>query len=103
MSDLISRQAAIALADTLKDDVPDDERIADAVMAHNEGILEYQTKLSLLPSAQPEIIRCKDCEHWETSWQNDYAPNYHYCPLVDGTRRDDFYCADAERKGEQNG
>lgn len=40
MQDLISRQAAIALADTLKDDVPDDERIADAVMAHNEGIME---------------------------------------------------------------
>jgi hypothetical protein len=29
--------------------------MADIVMAHNEGILEYQTKLSLLPSAQPEI------------------------------------------------
>ena len=57
MNDLISRQAAIALADTLKDDVPDDERIADAVMARNEGILEYQTKLSLLPSAQPDIAR----------------------------------------------
>ena len=54
MDDLISRQAAIALADSLKDDLPDDERIADAVMARNEGILEYQTKLSLLPSAQPE-------------------------------------------------
>ena len=54
MQDLISRQAAIELADSLKDDLPDDERIADAVMAHNEGILEYQTALSLLPSAQPE-------------------------------------------------
>lgn len=53
--DLISRKTAIALADSLKDDLPDDERIADTVIAHNEGILEYQTKLSLLPSAQPEI------------------------------------------------
>ena len=51
---------------------------------------------------QPEIIRCKDCEHWDTTWQNDFAPNYHYCPLVDGTRRDDFYCADAEMRGEQD-
>lgn len=48
-----------------------------------------------------EIIRCKDCKHWETTWTNDFAPNYHYCPLVDGTRRDDFYCADAERRGEE--
>ena len=54
MADLIDRQAAIALADNLRDDLPDDERIADAVVAHNEGISEYQTALSLLPSAQPE-------------------------------------------------
>ena len=55
--DAINRQAAIALANSLKDDLPDDERIADLVMAHNEGILEYQTKLSLLPSAQPETAK----------------------------------------------
>ena len=55
MDDLISRQAAIELANSLKDNLPDDERIADIVMAHNEGILEYQTKLSLLPSAQPNL------------------------------------------------
>lgn len=54
VGDLISRREAIELANSLKDDLPDDERIADTVMAHNEGILEYQTKLSLLPSAQPE-------------------------------------------------
>lgn len=53
--DTISRTAAITLANSLKDDLPDDERIADIVMAHNEGILEYQTKLSLLPPAQPTL------------------------------------------------
>ena len=54
--------------------------------------------LRQLPSAQPDIIRCKDCKHWDTTWQNDYAPNYHYCPMIDGTHRNDFYCADAERR-----
>ena len=58
--DLISRQDAIALANSLKDDLPDDERIADTVMAHNEGILEYQTKLSLLPSTHSEIEKRKE-------------------------------------------
>ena len=48
--------------------------------------------------AQPDIIRCKDCKYWDTTWQNDYAPNYHYCPMIDSTRRNDFYCADAERR-----
>ncbi len=47
---------------------------------------------------QPEIILCKDCENWDTTWQNDFAPNYHYCPMMDGTYSGDFYCAKAERK-----
>ncbi len=51
--DAVSRQAAIDLADELKDDLPDDDRLSDMVMSHNEGILEYQTKLSLLPSVLP--------------------------------------------------
>lgn len=47
-----------------------------------------------------QVVRCKDCKYWDTTWQNDYAPNYHYCPMIDGTRRNDFYCAYAERKEE---
>lgn len=49
-------------------------------------------------TSQPEIIYCKDCENWDTTWQNDFAPNYHYCPMMDGTYRGDFYCAKAERR-----
>ena len=52
--DAISRHDAIRLADELKNDLPDDERLADMVMSHNEGILEYQTQLSLLPSVNPQ-------------------------------------------------
>ena len=66
MNDLISRQEAIALADGLKDELPDDERAAYCVMAHNEGILEYQTALSLLPSAQPDLNEwCYDCKEYD--------------------------------------
>ena len=50
---------------------------------------------------QPEIIRCKDCENWDTTWQNDSAPNYHYCPMMDGTYSGDFYCAKAERRTDE--
>lgn len=93
MNDPIDRQAALdALRkmQTYKLFAGDDMLLIDQAGA--------QTELMLLPSAQPEIVRCKDCEHWDTTWQNDFAPNYHYCPLVDGTRRDDFYCADAEMR-----
>lgn len=99
MDDLISRKAAIDRIESLKRErVPLTKK--DKAMNY---ILEVAAScIYYLPSARQEIIRCKDCKHWDTSWQNDYAPNYHYCPLVDGTRRDDFYCADAERRGEQD-
>lgn len=48
-----------------------------------------------------KVVRCKDCKNWDTTWQNDYAPLYHYCPMIDGTRRNDFYCADAERRSDE--
>ena len=97
MNDLISRQAAIELANSLKDDLPDDERIADTVMAHNEGILEYQTKLSLLPSAQPGIIRCKDCKYYTSvTAQCEIRGKGLY--LIRGL--DDF-CSKAERRPDE--
>ena len=75
-------------------------RISEDV--NDDGSLdEFDTEdiLRKLPPAdiQP-VVRCRNCEHWDTTWQNDFAPNYHYCSLVDGTRRGDFYCADAERR-----
>jgi len=72
--DVISRQAAIDLANELKDDLPDDDHLSDMVMSHNEGVLEYQTKLSLLPPVTPQpktghwtqispqgIYECSEC------------------------------------------
>ena len=79
-------QIAVNLAEYTHEEIERLKRISD------------NTPITLLPSAQPGIIRCKDCKYWDTTWQNDYAPNYHYCPLVDEIHRGDFYCADAERR-----
>lgn len=49
-----------------------------------------------------EIIRCKDCKHWDTSLESENAPNCYYCPVIDGTHCADFYCADAERRIDEN-
>ena len=49
----------------------------------------------------PEIVKCKDCENWDTTWQNDSAPNYHYCPMMDGTYSGDFYCGKSERRTDE--
>lgn len=91
--DLISRQAAI---DAL------DGKIEITGRTNAEAVKVYvrlvKDRLERLPSAQPDIVRCKECRNWDITWTNDWAPNYHYCPMLDGIRRDDFYCADAERR-----
>ena len=51
MNDLISRQAAI---DAVKEAYENDEMF--------DG---YEYRLQELPSAQPEIVRCKDCKYAE--------------------------------------
>ena len=94
-TDLISRQAAI---DAINCDITITGRQNAELVAATIGA--FVDRIKALPSAQPEIIRCKDCKYWDTTWQNDYAPNYHYCPMIDGTHRNDFYCADAERREE---
>ena len=90
--DLIERQAAI---DALK------SQLSDWNDDYNIPVRKSIENIERLPSAQPEIIRCKDCKDWDTTWQNDWAKNYHYCPLVDGTRNGDWYCADAERRTDE--
>ena len=92
------RQSAILLASDLKQDLPDDEHIADMVMAHNEGILEYQTQLSLLPPVTPQpktvlysgdgyadgymvydMVECPNCgyeyEDGDKDWGLSFCPN----------------------------
>lgn len=98
MSDLIDRQAAIDAiqAAYIYTDGGEDK---NAVWT-NVGLTNALHIMQDLPSAQPEIVRCEDCKNWDTTWQNDWAKNYHYCPLIDGTRNGDWYCADAERREE---
>ena len=56
MDDLISRQAAIDALDKRFDSIP---------MEQTTEILQLRKDLRELPSAQSEIIRCKDCKHFE--------------------------------------
>ena len=58
MSDLISRQTAI---DTVRKCSV--KEVTPAYMLIDKA--EVITELVMLPSAQPEIIRCKDCKHYQ--------------------------------------
>ena len=50
--------------------------------------------LTLLKS-QPQIVRCSDCKHWE---KYSDIPNIGNCPVLDQSRRCDWFCADGERR-----
>lgn len=84
--DCISRQAAIDVIEAGRL-----TKLVDAETAVNG--------LKALPSAQPEIIRCKDCKYARLT----YDGSCKYCDIwfpdeaeyMDG----DYYCASAERKG----
>ena len=88
MSDLISRQAAIdavyKCTDIFINNLPVMVDKADAYKA-----------LAELPSAQPEIIRCKYCKWWsDDEYRECSSPNYdnvHVTPAG-------FYCGWAERR-----
>lgn len=86
MDDYIERQAAIdAMSESLKRVFPEHRQIAEKC-------------LNALPSAQPKIIRCKDCIHHAY----DEIFSCYWCehPGMAGEVKPDFYCAYGE-KGEE--
>lgn len=98
MSDLIDRQAAI---DAVCEHGTELERRGITVLAvanHKQVTIDL---LESLPSVHPDIIRCKDCESWQTDWALNDAPGIHFCAVVDGFHDGDWYCADAERRTDE--
>ena len=102
MSDLISRQAAI--------DGKISVQRTNGVEIYSDDAVPVKY-LENLPPAQPEIIRCKDCRWWDK--YGDYDNGYcmaakhgywseHWEIRIRRTYKGDFYCADAEMRGEQD-
>ena len=81
--DLISRQAALDALDKRFDSIP---------MEQTTEILLLRKDLRDLPSAQPEIIRCKDCKH---RGETPIADGRYWCDIHDTFM---YYCSDAERR-----
>ena len=84
--DLISRQAAIDAVGSM--------------LRRKFGIGGDLAEITLagLPSAQPEIIRCKDCKHRTSYWGNCklLEEKYHQTVRVGC----DEFCSSAERRTE---
>jgi len=45
------------------------------------------------------VCRCAGCKHWETDWTpRGTIQGFHFCPMVGFVTREDFYCANGERR-----
>jgi hypothetical protein len=87
MSDLISRQAAISLPVKPREDRYFQTQSLDD--AYDYGWRSLQRCIEKLPSAQTEIIRCKDCK-WKQGYECVRFAELRIFP-------DDF-CSRAERR-----
>lgn len=94
----ISLQAAIA---TLESDIRTAKSEDGEIWVAK---INAQQKLSMLPSAQPEIIRCKECKYAHLTHEGDVK----FCDawtddddyLIELYLDGDFYCGHAERREE---
>ena len=74
---------------------------ADIGKAKHSDLWHYEQALSeireMLETAQPEIIRCKDCKHRDPEDKKCDCGHDIQWQLP---RQDDWYCADAKRRTE---
>ena len=87
-TDLISRQAVIEINRSYHGWMP------------NEVNHSIWKEINELPSAQPEIIRCKDCEYGEQDEVGRWFCRSLGCQI--GNKDGSGYCADAERRTDAN-
>ena len=88
MNDLISRQAAID-ATWFEPSYTDPLNV----------LTEVRDRLKALPSAQPEIIRCKDCRYYQDN--NDGYPHINCKWDANETPDADDFCSGAERRTDE--
>ena len=89
MDDLISRQKAI---DAIHCDITVIGKENAETVARTIG--EFVDRIKALPTAQPEIIYCKDCRNFHVEQNGEM-----WCGISKGHGIDkDFFCADAERR-----
>ena len=91
MSDLIERQVAIDAMAELQGRA--------STKAELNGISKAWKRIKQLPSAQPEIIRCKDCEYGEQDDVGRWFCNDLGCQM--GNEDGSGYCANAERRTDE--
>ena len=108
MNDAISRLAVIQIIEKMRARIGHNlERSVGRAMI--EILDEVGKDVGMLPSAQPEIIQCKDCKHWmpyewmfSEVWQSqnidDYPEDEISCNYCDVHMKSSDFCSQAVRR-----
>lgn len=63
-----------------------------------EYVMRYEDEiLQLLPDKMQELVRCKDCIHWDKG-HTEECDNLDSICFHNGWCKPDWFCADGERK-----
>ena len=97
MADLIDRQAAIdllrkRLIETANNNVG---FTCDAGQVFEDASERIRYWIDELPSAQPEIIRCKDCKYSDEQCRR---VSVRWLPCMDVRTESNWFCGSAERR-----
>ena len=66
----------------------------------------YQMGYRCASIIMPDIVRCKDCKHRSNELYDYYGnPNnkVYVCQIHDLAKKPDWFCADGERRGTDDG
>ena len=85
MNDTISRQAAIDVVDAVWS------------VTGDKNVAKVWDQIKDLPSAQPEIIRCRDCKYSDENWRR---VSVKWLPCMDIRAPSNWFCGSAERREE---
>ena len=62
---------------------------------------ELAVPVDAINSIPAAVVLCRDCRNWDTDWTPKYARgNEHFCPNIGLTTREDWFCADGEKREE---
>ena len=99
MANLISRQAVIEIIQSMYPGMPRTPWMREDWQKRYEPYIRTENAIRELPSAQPEIIRCKDCKYCDRGIDED-GNQFLQCFGWVGTQEDDF-CSHAERRTDE--
>ena len=104
MKKLIELDAAL---DALRDVIVPAKDIGfgdESTDGYNDGINMAVTVLSGLPTVDAvPVVRCRDCEYWDTIPRSTVAPLHHQCKETRLMTTGIWYCPLGKRKDGDNG